>query len=156
MNSLKVEILKQYSEKDAEELGILLKDLSPNFNGKPVEKKLLETIINSPDRAQLVARLEDPNFEPRIRIVGAASLNITMGIGAGVKGYLEDFVTDSNVQRQGVGSAIWEEMMIWFSEKDATYLNFTSHSSRVAAHKFYFSKGAETETTPFKVAVKRP
>jgi len=55
-SEVSVERLSQYSEEDATQLGRLMPFLSENFDGEPVDKELLETIINSPFHDQLVAR----------------------------------------------------------------------------------------------------
>ena len=146
MSEVSVERLNEYSEEDAVQLGRLMHFLSEKFTGEPIDRNLLEKIIESPFHDQLVARIEG-------RIVGAATMSIVMGAAAGKIGYLEDFVTDPSVQKQGIGSKVWDEMMRWCKEYDVD-LDFTSRPSREDAHKFYKAHGANVrETTVFHVNV---
>jgi len=134
-----VERLKTYSPEDAIGIGRLMPFLSERKGTQPVSEGLLTEIINSPYHEQLVARLDSI-------IVGAATLNILMGPAAGRAGYLEDFVTDPAVQGRGIGTRVWEEMMVWCKEHDIS-LEFTSKSSREEAHRFYLSHGATIRDT---------
>jgi ribosomal protein S18 acetylase RimI-like enzyme len=144
--NVEVERLSEYSDDDAAGLGRLMPFLSDRFTDEPIRRELLEAIISSPNHEQLVARIES-------RIIGAATLSIVMGIGAGQKAYLEDFVTDPAIQRQGVGDKVWLEMMNWCGERGID-LEFTSSSNRVEAHNFYFKHGAHVrDTTVFHVDV---
>ncbi len=146
MAEMYVERLEHYSDDDAADLGRLMPHLSARFTSEPIDKKLLETIINSPFHDQLVARLDG-------RIVGAATLSLIMGAAAGRKGYLEDFVADPDVRRQGIGKKVWDEMMNWCRERNVD-LGFTSHVSREAAHNFYHAQGAVIrDTSVFHVDV---
>ena len=131
--------LTEYSEDDASELGTLMTHLSDKFIDRPIDKELLEAIIQSPYHEQLVARFQG-------RIVGAATLSIVMGAGAGRMGYLMDFVTDPDVRGQGLGKRLWADMMSWCSENDVN-LTFTSRPERAAAHEFYVRSGAEIRDT---------
>ncbi len=146
MSEVSVNRLEQYSEADAAGLGRLARFLSEKFDGNPINKEFLEEIIRSPYHDLLIARIEN-------RIVGAATLNILMGAAAGKIGYLEDFVTDPNVRRQGIGGKIWDEIVIWCKQHDVD-LEFTSKPSREDAHRFYLARGATIrETTVFHVDV---
>ncbi|HET7529139.1 MAG TPA: GNAT family N-acetyltransferase [Candidatus Saccharimonadales bacterium] len=136
---LRVERLTEYSPGDAADLGSLLTALSGRFTGEPVPESLLREIIESPYHDELVARLEG-------RIVGAATLSIIMGAGAGKKGYLEDFVVDKSIRRGGIGTRIWQEMMLWCEERGVD-LEFTSRPERQDAHEFYASRGAKIRPT---------
>ena len=141
-----VERLQAYSEQDAIELGLLRPILSPGTSDKPVEEAHLTHIIESPDKDQLVARLEDTR-----RIVGAATLNIVSGALAGNNGYLMDFVTDPSAGVKGIGTLVWNEMGAWCNEHGVD-LRFTSKPTRQAAHNFYHKHGAEeTGSTAFVV-----
>ncbi|HWS41339.1 MAG TPA: GNAT family N-acetyltransferase [Arenimonas sp.] len=139
MPDLNIERLKIYSAEDAAQLGTLMTFLSDKFTGEPIDRDLLEAIILSPYHEQLIARMKG-------RVVGAATLSITMGVAAGAKGYLEDFVLDPEVRGQGVADKVWEEMMRWCNEHDLD-LNFTSRPSREAAQNFYKSHGASIKET---------
>lgn len=144
---IRVERLTEYSTSVAAGLGRLMPFLSDKFNGEPIGQELLETIIESPHHDQLVAVLG------KEVIVGAATLSLVMGAAAGEKGYLEDFVTDPQVARQGIGNKVWSEMMKWCSERNVN-LDFTSRPSRTAAHHFYKKHGAVIrDTTVFHVDI---
>lgn len=139
INEPHVSRLTVYSEVDARELGSLMTHLSEKFVDEPIQETLLKEIIDSPHHEQLVARFKG-------RIVGAATLSIVMGAGAGRSGYLMDFVTDPEVRGQGLGQRLWGEMMTWCHE-NGIKLSFTSKSDRVAAHEFYLRNGAEVRDT---------
>ncbi len=146
--NVEVERLRKYSENDAIQLGSLMSYLSEKFTGEPVDKELLKTIIESPYHDQLVARMEG-------RIIGAATMSLMMGAGAGKKGHLEDFIIEPDMRRQGIGSKIWSEMMNWCREQEVD-LEFTSSSKRTAAHNFYIDHGAQVrETSVFNVDIEQ-
>lgn len=134
-----IERLTTYSEQDAIDMGKLMPALSAKFNDQPVDKGLLKEIIESPNHEQIVARLDG-------RIIGCGTLSITMGVGAGRKVYLEDFVVDSTIQGQGIGGKIWDEITRWCTEREAT-LFFTSSSEKESAHRFYLKNGATIRDT---------
>ena len=133
-----VERLSTYTPEDAAGIGRLLPFLSESFSGMPIPEHHLRSIVESPCHDQLVARQGDA------RIVGAATLSLIMGAGAGSKAYLEDFVTDPATK--GVGSALWQEMGRWCIERN-TELHFTSNQTRIAAHHFYLNRGAQIRNT---------
>ncbi len=142
-----IERLKTYSLEDAHGIGRLMPFLSPKFSSDPIPRQLLEDIINSPFHDQLVARLD-------AKIVGAATLSVTVGAGAGKKAFLEDFVTDPHVRGRGIGKQLWQEMLAWVQEKGAAELQFTSSAHRTDAHAFYRQNGAaEYDTTVFRVPI---
>ena len=140
-----IERLEQYSAEDAAGIGRLMPFLSQELGGEPIPEELLTEIINSPYHEQLIARLDS-------RIVGSATLNILMGPAVHKAGYLEDFVVDSEIRGHGIGGKLWEEMMTWCEEYGVS-LNFTSHSGRTDAHRFYLARNAQIrDTTVFQVA----
>ena len=143
-----VERLDYYSGQDLEDLGKLMHYLSDKFDGSPIDQNLIEDIIESPYHDQLIARIEG-------RIVGAATMSIIMGAGAGKKGYLNDFVVDPEYKKQGIGGKVWEEMIRWCEEYGVD-LEFTSSPNRLDAHDFYESHGAKIrETDNFHVSIKK-
>jgi hypothetical protein len=135
MTEVTVEVLTEVSEQDATQLGLLLTSLSESYNGQPVPLERLETIIDSPDKDQFVARLHS-------RIVGAATLNIIDGL-ISRKAWLEDFIVspDPDLRGSGIGYAIWKELGSWCKSKELD-LSFTSRDSRNDAHDFYQRQGA--------------
>lgn len=138
-----VEALSNYSEKDAVEIGKLLTHLSSRFDGSPVSEQTLQDIIKSPYHAQLVAR------DQQDKIIGAATLTITMGAGVVRKCWLEDFVVDPTAQGSGVGGKLWEAMINWCKQNKVQEMSFTSNPRREAAHGFYLKRGAEVYDTHF-------
>ena len=136
---ISIERLKSYNFEDAAGIGRLMPYLSDSFSDPPIEEALLREIIESDHHEQLVARLNG-------KIVGAATLSLIIGAGAGKKGWLEDFVTDPETGVKGIGQAIWDEMGVWCQERGVS-LNFTSSSERTAAHNFYQKNGADTRDT---------
>lgn len=143
-----VESLSSYDTSDLAAIGQILLSLSPNFSSETALEDLLRQLIDSPSHEQLVAR------DTSGRIVGIATLSVTIGIGAGRKAYLEDFVVDSQSQSQGVGGCLWGAMLDWCRTHQAVSLNFTSRTSRSAAHAFYLKHGAEIrETTCFSKSI---
>lgn len=134
-----VERLHVYTPEDAVGIGRLMPYLSESFDDGAIPEGLLREIIESSNHEQLVARLD-------AKIIGAATLSIIMGAGAGKKGWLEDFVTDPEANTRGIGQAVWNEMAEWCAEQDI-HLNFTSRPSREAAHNFYLKNGATIRNT---------
>lgn len=138
-----IERLTTYNEQDAIDMGKLMPVLSDKFDDQPIDQGLLKEIIESPNHEQIVARLD-------ARVVGCATLSITMGVGAGRKAYLEDFVVDPTIQGQGIGGKIWDEITLWCREREAN-LFFTSSADKEDAHRFYLKKGAVIrDTTVFR------
>ena len=51
---------------------------------------------------------------------------------------------------QGIGTALWDEMLAWIQEKHLDIATWTSAYTREDAHKFYIGKGAKIlDTAPF-------
>ena len=145
-----IETLDYYDKEDAKELGGLLRELSNKFDGSPVARESIAAMIDSPDRAQLVARIEG-------RIVGTASLNVLAGLGSGKSAYLHEFVTSEEVRGKGVGVLLWNEAVAWAKDKGAAYLEFTSSDVHSDAHGFYTARGAvKRDTNVFRLTIDQP
>lgn len=143
-----VEELTSYTDEDATQIGKVLPHLSDTFDGQPIPESRLKAIIDSPSHAQLVARVND-------EIVGIASLSLIMGAGSGYTVWLEDFVVSPEARGTGVADKLWDAMIDWCKQKQAKALNFTSRSSRVAAHRFYEKHGATIrDTSVFRKSLK--
>lgn len=136
-----VEILTQFSPKDAAEIGHVLSFLSDRFDGSPVSEDILQSIISSPSHAQLVARNEVGT------IVGSATLSLTLGAGSGRNAWMEDFIVSPDTQGKGVGSGLWNTALIWCRSVGVKKLNFTSRPSRNVAQEFYLKRGATIRDT---------
>lgn len=141
--SVAIEVLTDYSSQDAIDIGQLLPHLSDIFDGSPVSEHVLRDIIASPYHDQLVARNDQG------RIVGTATITITMGAAVGRNAWLEDFVVDPTVQGAGIGSRLWDAMIDWCRKRSVHKLGFTSNPTRTAAHAFYLKRGAEIRDTSY-------
>ncbi|MDR0955897.1 MAG: GNAT family N-acetyltransferase [Candidatus Nomurabacteria bacterium] len=125
----------------AASIGRLLTDLSPRFDGAPINLELLEQMIKSPTTALLLAKLDD-------EIVGMATLNLLIR-PIGKTAFLDGFVTKKSAQGQGIGSQLWNAALDWARQNGAAKIEFTSNSSRTQAHKFYKKRGAKISPTDF-------
>lgn len=144
MKQQTIEILTEYNEQDASDIGKLMPTLSQRFTSDPIPEAFLRTIIDSPYHDQLVARDETG------RIIGTATLSVIMGAGVRVKVYLEDFVVDPKVRGSGVGGKLWDAMMAWGRDHGANKLNFTSSvSTKQGAQSFYLNRGAVVRDTNY-------
>ena len=142
-SALTIEVLTSYSVEDAADIGHILPHLSDAFSGQPVAERLLRDIIDSPFHDQLVARDETG------RIIGTATLTVTMGAGVGHNAWLEDFVVDPAIQGKGIGGKLWDAMVDWCRERGVRKLGFTSNPRRTTAHAFYLKRGAEIRDTSY-------
>lgn len=100
-------------------------------------------LIASPSHDMLLA------IDNNGTIQGIATLSVIMGPISRKIAYLEDFVTDSAMRGQGVGSMLWDAILDWAREKGCTELNFTSGIGREAAWQFYQNRGASIYETNF-------
>lgn len=136
MEDVIIEQAQDVSESDMMAIAKLIATLK----GEPVRpieeiRQLVEQVLRSDQRVLLVARW-------RGAIVGIATLSLMIGIAAGRTVYLNEFVTDEAIRRKGVGSKLWQVMLDWSRQHDATMLVFTSNPKRQDAHRFYSAKGA--------------
>ena len=136
--------LDHYTPELAERVRELLIQLSRSGKDRgEIPREWFEEIIASNSHDMLLA-INDAG-----QIVGIATLSITMGPIIRKNAYLEDFVTDQSVRGQGVGSALWDEMLKWAAEKGCKNLEFTSGHGREAAQEFYKAHGATIYDTNF-------
>lgn len=141
---MKIEPLTEYSEKTANRVRELLIQLSRSGKDRgEIPKEWFDDLIVSPYHDMLVA------YDDNDTIVGIATLSIIMGPIVRKIAYLEDFVTDASLRGQGVGSKLWDAMLIWAKEKGCTELCFTSGYGREAAQAFYLKRGAEIYDTNY-------
>lgn len=139
-----VKRVTEYSPELAQRVRELLIQLSRSGKDKgEVPEEWFVDIINSPWHDLLVA-LDDDN-----RVIGMASLSVSMGPGISKNAYLEDFVVDSESRTGGVGSALWNEMLAWGREKGCKRMEFTCGNGREIAQAFYKKHGAEVYDTNF-------
>ena len=139
-NLAQIEKVGEVNEQLAIEIGALMPDLSDSLPSDSVELDLLAAIIDSPDRDLFVARVNG-------KLVGSAVMNL-ISFTSGKKAWLEDFVvsSDESIRDAGVGYALWQEIVVWSSDRKAP-LEFTSAATRKKAHEFYHRQGAIIKPT---------
>ena len=141
---MKIELLTEYNKDTANRIRELLIQLSRSGKDRgEIPEAWFNNLIASDSHDMLLA-LDDNGT-----IVGIATLSIIMGPIVRRVAYLEDFVTDSSVRGQGVGSKLWDAILDWAKSKHCTELNFTSGHGREAAQKFYKNRGASIYDTNF-------
>lgn len=138
-----IKYLDKYTEETADRVRELLIQLSRSGKDRgEIPKEWFDDLIASPYHDMLLAIDGD-------KIIGIATLSLVMGPITRRTAYLEDFVTDSSVRGKGVGSALWNEMINWATEKKCSELRFTCGNGREAAQEFYKNHGAEVYDTNF-------
>ena len=139
-----VKRVTEYSPELAQRVRELLIQLSRSGKDKgEVPEEWFVDIINSPWHDLIVAVDDDD------RVIGMASLSVSMGPGISKNAYLEDFVVDAEARTGGVGSALWNEMLVWGREKGCKRMEFTCGNGREIAQAFYKKHGAEVYDTNF-------
>ncbi|MBQ2695466.1 GNAT family N-acetyltransferase [Candidatus Saccharibacteria bacterium] len=150
---MKIIRLTKYTPAIATRIRELLIQLSRSGKDKgEIPKEWFEDIINSPWHDLLLAIDEesgDTSVYPYGKIIGIATLSVIMGPGIKKNAYLEDFVTDNTVRGKGIGSALWQEMLAWSTEKGCANLEFTCGNGRETAQQFYKNHGASVYDTNF-------
>lgn len=140
---MKITTLQNYTLESASRIRELMTQLSRSGKDRgEITKEWLEEIIASPYHDILIATNDGGT------IIGMASLSIIINL-RDKKAYLEDFVTDTTLRGQGIGSALWDAMLDWSRRKGCTELDFTSGYDREAAHRFYLSHDAKIYDTAF-------
>lgn len=141
---MKIELLTKYDKETANRIRELLIQLSRSGKDRgEIPESWFSDLISSDYHDMLLAYDDDE------QIIGIATLSVIMGPIVRRVAYLEDFVTDSTVRGQGVGTALWEAMLDWAKSKHCTELCFTSGQGREAAQAFYLHKGAEIYDTNY-------
>ena len=141
---MKIKLLTEYTPETANRIRELLIQLSRSGKDKgEIPKSWFNEIINSPFHDLLVA-YDDDN-----KIIGIATLSVTMGPGIRKNAYLEDFVTDQSVRGKGIGTALWNAMQDWAASHGCNNLEFTCGNGREASQQFYKNHGAEVYDTNF-------
>lgn len=141
---MKITKLEKYTPEAADQIRQLLIQLSRSGKDRgEIPKAWFDDLISSPYHDMLIA-LDDND-----KVIGIATLSIHMGPIIRKNAYLEDFVTDSSVRGQGVGSALWAAMLDWAKEKGCHNLEFTCGVGREASQQFYKNHGATIYDTNF-------
>jgi GNAT superfamily N-acetyltransferase len=133
------EVLTAITDTDIQQIEYLLSTLSERFADISIDHHLLRDIISSPSHDLLIVRQQDTDM-----IIGIATVNITLGPGAGRGVYLEDFVVSPDFRGQGIGTILWNGILNWCQAHDAR-LFFTSRKKD--AINFYLNKGAVIKET---------
>ena len=141
---MNIKPLTEYTPETADRIRELLIQLSRSGKDRgEIPEQWFNNLIDSDYHDMLIA------YDDNEKIIGIATLSIIMGPIVKKIAYLEDFVTDESVRGQGVGDALWQEMLKWAKDKGCTELNFTSGHGREAAQIFYQKRGAEIYDTNF-------
>lgn len=141
---MRIETLTEYTEETANRVRELLIQLSRSGKDRgEIPKEWFDNLIASPYHDMLVA------YDDNNKIAGIATLSIIMGPIVRKIAYLEDFVTDASLRGQGIGSQLWDAMLVWAKEKNCTELCFTSGHGREEAQAFYLKRGAEIYDTNY-------
>lgn len=140
---MKISRLEAYTPEIADQVRQLLIQLSRSGKDRgEIPREWFEELIASPYHDMLVAMEDD-------KVIGIATLSIHMGPIIRKNAYLEDFVTDQSVRGKGVGSALWQEIVNWATEKGCRNLEFTCGNGREVAQQFYKNHGAAIYDTNF-------
>ena len=135
--------LDAYTPEIANRVRELLIQLSRSGKDRgEIPEAWFKDLIESDYHDMLLALEED-------KIVGIATLSVTMGPITRKNAYLEDFVTDQEYRGKGVGTALWNEMLVWAKEKGCKNLCFTCGHGREKSQEFYKNHGAEIYDTNF-------
>ena len=146
---MKITTLTKYTPETATRIRELLIQLSRSKKDRgEIPKEWFDELITSPYHDMLLA------IDDNGKIQGIVTVSTIIGPIVRKNAYIEDFVTDESVRRQGVGSQLWEAVLQWALAHDCKELNFTSGKGREDAWKFYLKKGAEIyDTNFFKKAI---
>ncbi|MCL2444880.1 GNAT family N-acetyltransferase [Candidatus Saccharibacteria bacterium] len=146
MSEKKIEVrrLERWDEGLAREMGRLLRDLTPKYDGGAMSQEWVEMIVESELHDQLLV------FDGE-ELIGMATVSVVLGAYVGRNVYLEDCVVKGDRQGQGVGGILWEAVVAWGREKGARRLEFTSTGGdkKTGAVGFYLKQGAEIRETNF-------
>lgn len=141
---MKITTLTKYTPEIAARIRELLIQLSRSGKDRgEIPKEWFDELIASPSHDMLLA-IDDSD-----KIIGIATLSITMGPIIRKNAYLEDFVTDQSVRGQGVGSRLWQAMLEWAAAHGCQNLEFTCGQGREKSQEFYKHHGAEIYDTNF-------
>lgn len=137
--------MTEYDADLAAEMGKLLTQLSTKWDGEPVDREWIETVIESPFHDQLLA------FDEKGKLVGMATMSIVMGAKIGQNAYLEDCVVDAECRGQGIGTKMWQAVLDWSQKKECKRLEFTAsgNEKKAGAAQFYKKMGADIYDTNF-------
>ncbi len=129
--------LREIDASVAEDIGILVGQLSPNF--QPPSQEILKRIVGNPDYELWVVR-------DGKRIVGMGTL-ITLVMTIGITAFFEDIIVHDEYRGSGFGKAIMAKLIERAKACGASHIDLTSNPKRTAANAFYKKFGFEMRET---------
>lgn len=144
METISIEIIKEFNEKLLQEINSLLLHLNPS--SKTLHKEDLELILKSSTDKLFVAKDKGSD-----EVVGMITL-IIYRIPFTKKGILEDFVVDPRYRGKGLGTSLVKAALDEAKKEGINYVDLTSKPDREAANKMYEGLGFEKrDTNVFRV-----
>ena len=138
---MQIEQLISFSEKDHEDLSVLLPELSERLT---LSKERLQDVIADPATRLYVARENG-------RIVGFASLCV-YEVPSSRKGIIEDVVVLEEYRRRHIGKMLIEHIVAVAGSMKPIELQLTSKPSRAAANLLYQTLGfMKVETNCYRI-----
>jgi GNAT superfamily N-acetyltransferase len=129
MTEAVIERLNEATVEAAEQIAILLPQLTPRAEGIDAER--LSQVIAGPGEVY-VAKIDG-------RIVGIIQ-RVDVHHVVRTKSWIEDFVVDEAVRGQGIATRLMQAA-IDGTPSDSTSINLTSSASRTSSHKVYAKFG---------------
>lgn len=140
---MKIKRLDNYTPEIAARFRELMIEFSRSHTDRgEIPREWFEDVINSPWHDILIAENDG-------KILGIAVMSTIMSPDYRKVAYLEGFITDPSARGQGIGSALWDEMLTWAREKGCQRLEFTCGHGREVTQQFYKNHGAEIYDTNF-------
>jgi len=130
------------------DLGLLMKDLSSTYDGRPISSDELQLAINSQDQEQFIAIRGG-------RVIGAGSISLiptsfsTGGtLEAQPAAWLGSFIVHESYrgkidgENESIASQLWGAMASWSKDHGVASLQLMTEADREGAVHFYHKKGA--------------
>jgi hypothetical protein len=130
------------------DLGLLMKDLSSTYDGRPISSDGLQLAINSQDQEQFVAIRDG-------RVIGAGSISLiptSFSTGGTLDtqpaAWLGSFIVHESYrskidgENESIASQLWAVMTSWSKDHGVGSLQFMTEADRGGAVRFYHKKGA--------------
>lgn len=128
------------TEADLPGLAALYQQLLPNDASVEKMREALGTIERNPNQVVLCAKVDG-------RIVGSLLAVACQMLFGQCRSFLviEDMVVDAACRRQGVGTALMQEVERFARERNCSYLMLITDTDREGAQRFYQSLGYEAD-----------
>lgn len=124
------EVLQAVTASDIEDFARLLPQLSDrSLTDEEIAANLLHTVM-SPSSKVVVIRDDEG------RVQASATGNLIRS-PTGVKGWVDDVVTDKDHRGRGYNTVLMHALHDWFAESGASSANLTSKPERTAARRYY-------------------